>query len=288
MTDIDFIKDAGRAPALKAPAKSCDTHSHVYGPVARYPRTGSSERLATLDAYTGMLDRLGSERCVIVHSSMYGYDNSVSLDAIAAIGQDRARGTAVIPPDTADDELRQLHDGGMRGVRISSSNDDITLATADRVAERIAPLGWILQLQEKSPGWITREGARLSSFPCPVVFDHYGRTPAEEGAEGKEFQALLDLLTKSDNIWVRLSALYSNSLEGPPGYGDLAERTRLLADARPDRLLWAMNWPHPGFRFGDVPDSADCLDPFLDWIPDAETREMVFATNAGRLYGFDS
>ena len=89
MTDSDFITDSGRAPKLKAPSKACDTHSHIYGPVDRYPRTVSSSRIATLEAYKDMLDRLGIERCVIVHSSMYGTDNSVSLDAIAALGRDR-------------------------------------------------------------------------------------------------------------------------------------------------------------------------------------------------------
>src|SRR5918997_5670552 len=116
MRDPDFITDSGRQAKLKVPPKTCDTHSHIYGPFDRFPRQVSSTRLATVEAYTGMLDRLGIERCVIVHSSMYGYDNSVSLDAIAAIGQERARGTAVIPLDISDEALQQLHQGGMRGV----------------------------------------------------------------------------------------------------------------------------------------------------------------------------
>lgn len=224
MSDPDFIKDSGRKPRLKAPPKTCDTHSHIYGPLDRFPRQVSATRLATVEAYTGMLDRLGIERCVIVHSSMYGYDNAVSLAAIAAIGQGRARGTAVIPLAISDEELQRLHTGGMRGVRVSSSNDDITLATAEQVAARIAPLGWILQVQDKAKGWVQQYGPMLKDLPCPVVFDHFGRTPPEESAAGAEFQALLRLLADHDNIWVRLSALYTNSRSGPPAYADLGAR----------------------------------------------------------------
>jgi 2-pyrone-4,6-dicarboxylate lactonase len=288
MTEPDFLTDAGRKPKLKAPPKTCDTHSHIYGPLDKYPRQVSETRIATLEAYKGMLDRLGIERCVIVHSSMYGYDNSVTLDAIAALGQDMARGSAVIPGDISREELQRLHDGGMRGVRVSSSNDDISIDNADKIAARIAPLGWILQLQEKTPNWISRTGPMLKDLPCPVVFDHFGRTSVAESAGGAEFQTLLKLLADNDNIWVRLSALYTNSRSGPPDYADVAERAKALVATRPDRLLFAMNWPHPRFPFPGVVDSADCLDPFEEWIPDEKTREMVLATNAGKLYGFDT
>ena len=74
MSDPDFIQDSGRKPKLKAPPKTYDTHSHIYGSLDRFPRQVANTRLATVEAYTAMLERLGIERCVIVHSSMYGFD----------------------------------------------------------------------------------------------------------------------------------------------------------------------------------------------------------------------
>ena len=62
-----------------------------------------------------MLQRLGIERCVLVHSSMYGTDNSITLDAIKkCFGQKIARGTAVISHETKVDEIRRLDTGGIR------------------------------------------------------------------------------------------------------------------------------------------------------------------------------
>ena len=59
MTDIDFTEDAGRAPFFKAPPKTCDTHSHIYGALEQYPRTVDNKRMATVDAYKATLKRLG-------------------------------------------------------------------------------------------------------------------------------------------------------------------------------------------------------------------------------------
>ncbi|HAT34684.1 MAG TPA: hypothetical protein DCS82_03135 [Rhodospirillaceae bacterium] len=288
MTDPDFIADKGRAPRLKAPPKSCDTHSHIYGPLDRYPRTNDGTRLATLEAYRGMLARLGIERSVIVHSSAYGFDNSVTLDAIAAIGQDRARGTAVIPPGISREELDRLHAGGMRGVRISGSGSELSVFNADKIAAQIADLDWVLQLQEASAGWVQKVAPMVSDLPVKVVFDHLGKTPIEESTSGEGFRTLLKLLEENDHVWVKIAAIYSNSLTGPPDYFDVGDRVQALVAARPDRVIWGINWPHPRFRFDGVAESADVLDPLLDWIPDEADRELVLAKNPARLFGFDS
>ena len=287
MTNPDFITDKGRKPKLIAPPKACDTHSHIYGPLDQFPRTGDSTRLASLEAYRGMLARLGIERSVIVHSSAYGFDNSVTLDAIATIGQDRARGTAVIPKNISFEELQKLHAGGMRGVRVSGSGGELSAFDADKIAAQIVDLGWVLQLQERSANWIQKIAPMAKELPVPTIFDHLGKTPIDENTAGAEFHALIKLLEECDHIWVKIAAIYSNSLSGPPDYADVGDRVRVLAQTRPDRLIWGINWPHPRFRFPGGAESADVLDPLLDWIPDEKVRKMVLADNPGKLYGFD-
>ena len=49
----------------------------------------------------------------------HGFDNTVTTDAIAALG-DSARGIAVVPPDISDEALRVLDAKGIRGLRLST------------------------------------------------------------------------------------------------------------------------------------------------------------------------
>ena len=288
MLVINRPHDDGRKPRLKTPPKACDTHSHIYGPIERYPHVGTREsRFAPIEAYRAMLDRLGIERSIIVQPALYGLNNRCTLDAIAALGQDRARGTAVITLDATKQELRRLHDEGIRGIRISHGGDELSPEVAGDVARLIEPFGWVLQIQDSRKRWIADAAPHLAKLPVPLIFDHLGRTPAEEGANGTEFKALLKLLD-TGRIWVKISGPNYSSLAGHPRYEDVAERVGILVNARPDRLLWALNWPHPGLKYDGVADSADLLDPLLDWVPDAAVRKMILADNPGKLYGFDA
>jgi predicted TIM-barrel fold metal-dependent hydrolase len=288
MFDINLTEDSGKTPRLTAPPKACDTHSHVMGSLEKYPQKKNLKpRFAPVETYRAMLDRIGIERCVIVQSSYYGNDNRCTLDAIAAIGQDRARGTAVIAPGTTEKEIKQLHEAGMRGVRVSEASGDLTPDDAPEIARLIAPYGWALQVQRRVPGWIEGLAPTLKDLPVPLIFDHLGRTPAKEGADSAEFKAMLKLF-EGGNVWIKLSGFYYTAQEAHPGYADLRERIRILCEARPDRLLWGLNWPFPDFPGPGEADSADFLDPLLDFVPDAATRKMIFADNPGKLYGFDS
>jgi D-galactarolactone isomerase len=62
---------------------------------------------------------------------------------------------------------------------------------------------------------------------------------------------------------------------------------KALVAARPDRLLWAANWPHPSSPFGNKPEEADCLDVLLGWVDSEQERKMILSDNAARLYGVD-
>lgn len=79
---------------------------------------------------------------MIVQPSVYGADNSVTLDAIAGYGPD-ARGIAVAEADCSAAELRRLDEGGMRGARINLLfRGEIGLDDLDRLASCIAEVGW--------------------------------------------------------------------------------------------------------------------------------------------------
>ena len=287
-TDAGYtVSGDGRKPKLQAPPKACETHSHVIEPADKYPRVPGRKPSFSgpLTAYETLLKRLGMERCVIVQPSIYGTDNRCTLDAIAYFGQSRARGVAVTGKDVSHEELQRLHDGGMRGLRFFLLVNDFVMEDAPQMARRIAPFGWHLQVQGRG-NWLTDTIPLLRRLPVDIVIDHVGRTPPENGVNDPGFQALLRFL-ETGQCWVKISAPELASSDGPPRFADVGEKVRALVAVRPDRLVWAANWPHPSHTPGSKPEEADSLDCLLDWVPDAAVRNAILADNPGVLYGFE-
>ena len=287
MKDEYMVSGDGRKPRLVAPPKACETHSHVIGPADKYPRVPGRKPAfgGPIEAYETLLKRLGMERCVIVQPSIYGRDNRCTLDAIAHFGQSRSRGVAVTTKDVSRQELQRLHDAGIRGLRFFHLVNEFVITDAPDMAKRIAPLGWHLQVQDRG-NWLPQAIPILEKLPVDVVIDHIGRTPPENGVNDPGFQALLRFM-ESGRCWVKISAPELASLDGPPRFADVGEKVRALVSVRPDRLVWAANWPHPSHTPGNKPEEADSLDALLDWVPDAAIRNAILAYNPGILYGFD-
>jgi D-galactarolactone isomerase len=285
--DEYMVSGDGRKPRLVAPPKACDTHSHIYGPADRYPRfPGRKPNYgAPLEAYESMLKRLGFERCVIVQPSLYSTDNRCTLDAIRHFGLSRARGVVVTKKDISREELQRMHDAGIRGLRFYLLVDDFVMGDAPEMAKRIAPLGWHLQVQDRG-NWLPEAIPFLKKLPVDIVIDHVGRTPPENGVNDPGFKALLRFV-ETGRCWVKISAPYLASADGPPHYADVGEKVRALVSARADRLVWAVNWPHPNHTPGNKPEEADCLDVMLDWVPDAAIRNAILADNPAILYDFE-
>ena len=108
-----------RVAGYLLPAGATDAHSHVIGPVSRYPFAAGRSYTpaeAHLGDYRRMLASLGLTRSVIVQPSFYGTDNSCTLDAVAALGTERAR-AVVMAEDLSGPVLEDLHRRGARGVR---------------------------------------------------------------------------------------------------------------------------------------------------------------------------
>lgn len=75
------------------PAGACDCHTHIFGPVARYPYDalrGYTPPDASIRDMQALHGFLGLQRVVIVHPSPYGRDNRVSIDAARILGSARA------------------------------------------------------------------------------------------------------------------------------------------------------------------------------------------------------
>jgi D-galactarolactone isomerase len=286
MTNTQII-DNGRKPLLIAPPKSVETHSHIFGPADRHPHVAGRKPHveASLEQYETLLARLGFERGVIVQPSLYSTDNTITLESIAAMGLHRARGVAVTTRDVSTKELQRLHDAGIRGNRFYFIVNDFTRNDLAPMAKMIAPFGWHVQVQDDG-AWIRDIIPMLASLPVDSVIDHVGRTPAKNGTNDPDFLAMLRFF-ETGKLWIKISAPYLQSTDGPPSYADVGDKVRELVKVRPDRLVWAANWPHPNFAPDSKPEEADCLDPLLEWVPDEATRNAILADNPGRLYDFD-
>ena len=84
----------------------CDTHLHIFGDRRKYPLESelrSEPPDAPLERFLQVAGAEGVTRMVFDQPSHYGLDNSCILDAIAAVGSDRARAVAAVDADTVTD-----------------------------------------------------------------------------------------------------------------------------------------------------------------------------------------
>lgn len=229
-----------------------------------------------------MLNQLGVERAVIVHSAVYGADNSVTADAIAT-APDRLRGVAVLNEDVSEAELERLTANGFRGFRVNLvSGRGVQLAAARKLADKTRAFGWHVEFLMDVNSMIDLDRT-LGLFPIDVVVDHMGRPNTAAGRSAPGFQALLRLL-RNGKGWSKISAPYRTSRQPAP-YRDMRPFAETLVAAAPDRLVWGSDWPHVMID-GDMPNDGGLLDGFGDWISDEKARYRILVENPARLYGF--
>ena len=274
-------------PRLSVPPDACDTHMHFYGPQDQYPLAPTASftpPLATVEGYRTVQKRLGLRRVVVVQPSGYGFDNRCMLDAIKQLGDD-ARGVVVVGKGVKDDELQQLTDLGVRGIRFFMFPGGVLpWEILDEMAARVRAFDWHVQLQldgRELPDHI----AQIRTLPGRLVIDHVGKFIEPVATTDRVFKMLLDLVD-SGQCWVKLAAPYETSKVGPPRYSDVGALAKALVKAAPQRMLWASNWPHPS-ALDNLPDDAMLLDLLLDWVDDDATRKRILVDNPAKLYGFE-
>ena len=228
-----------------------------------------------------MQNTLGTERVVFVHTALYE-DNRLLLDTL----RDNAdvRGIAIVKPSTTADEWRELEaTPAVRGVRITTRDPKSpALDSIEPLAERIAPLGWHLQLHV-SGQMLVDLAPRLAKLPGTLVIDHFGRLSPDGGIDGEEFQTLARLVS-SGRVYCKLAAPNRVSHQEPP-YDDIAWLGRALVDLAPERMLWGTDWPNTNWG-GTMPDAGMLLDALATWAPDAAVRKMILVDNPAELYRF--
>jgi predicted TIM-barrel fold metal-dependent hydrolase len=284
--DVPGFDPAPKAPARRAPDRACDCHMHVFGPAAKYPWSaarGYTPPEALLRDYARLQERLGLERTVVVQPSVYGTDNACTRDAVLALGAD-GRGIAVLPAEVEEATLRSLDADGFCGSRFNLvSKGGESFDGIERLARKLAPLGWHLQFFIDRDTLFENAG-RLARLPVEVVIDHFGSADPDRNADQPAMRALLRLLD-GGRAWVKISGCYRVDHGSAPWPAAAPFAERLLGEA-PERVVWGTDWPHPMVD-GPMPNDGDLLDALWAWCGgDERLYRRVLVENPARLYGF--
>jgi 2-pyrone-4,6-dicarboxylate lactonase len=283
-----------RKPRFTPPPNTCDTHFHVWGPPDRFPYADSrryTPPAAPIEHFWAMSSVIGVQRGFLLHASAHGFDNAVTLDAVArSEGRLRAVLRATDRYDAAT--LKKLHAQGVRGMRFNFIERLKTSAETglfdherlQKVASQIAPLSWFIDLHIE-PKLIIENADVLRRLPVPIVIDHFGKVNLAEGVDGPGARAILDLLGEP-NIWIKVSGSPTRISAG----GTLEQLTKMaqafIARA-PDRVVWGSDWPHSDvFKPGDMPNDGDLMNMVQGFAPDEAMRRKILAENPARLTDF--
>src|SRR5262249_24511127 len=143
----------GATVSFAVPDGACDCHVHVFGHAPEFPFAaprGYTPPPASADELLALHRALHLSRVVIVQPSVYGSDNSCTIDGMRRWGE-RARGVAVIGSDTSQAALNEMHRAGTRGARVNLETAGETDPGAARrnlaaAVERVKRLGWHVQV----------------------------------------------------------------------------------------------------------------------------------------------
>ena len=274
-------------PTYRPPAGAVDAHCHVFGPGDRFPYA-PERKYTPCDAGKEQLfalrDFLGFERNVIVQATCHGADNRALVDALRSAGG-RARGVATVRDTVTQDQLAELHEAGVRGVRFNFVRrlvDPKPDAYYHSIIERIAPLGWHVVIYFEAAD-LEERWDFFTSLPTTVVVDHMGRPDVTQPVDGPAFGRFLRLMAEHENVVSKVSCPERLSVSGPPTYDDVVPFARTLVERFPERVLWGTDWPHPNMN-SHMPDDGALVDIIPRIAPTDALQRMLLIDNPTRLY----
>ncbi len=273
-------------PKYKPPAGAVDAHCHVFGPEGKFPYA-PERKYTPCDAPKEKLfqlrDFLGFDKNVIVQASCHSKDNRAMVDAIES-SNGKAKGVAFVGEEVADDELKWMDRAGVKGVRFNFIKRLVDFTPRDvleRIAARVAPLGWHVVVYFEMADLAELEPF-FTSLPTGVVVDHMGRPEVKKGLDHPDFQRFLRMMDKHKNFWSKVSCPERLTVAGPP-YDDVVPFARKIVESFPDRVLWGTDWPHPNMT-KEAPDDGVLVDVIPKIATTPALRQKLLVDNPMRLY----
>ncbi|WP_253913277.1 amidohydrolase family protein [Pseudoruegeria sp. HB172150] len=275
-----------KKPDFVLPKGAVDAHCHIFGPSDVFPYAPERKYTpcdASKEQLFALRDFLGFDKNVIVQATCHGKDNRALVDGCRAAG-DKARGIASVGTDVTMDELKEMDEAGVRGVRFNFVKrlvDSTPKETFLTIADKIATLDWHIvvyfeaqDLEELIPF--------LKQLPTVIVVDHMGRPDVENGVDHPDFQRFLGLMDDLDTMWVKATCPERLTKAGPP-YDDVVPYGQALVDRFPDRVIWGTDWPHPNMK-SHMPDDGALVDFIPRIARTEELQQKLLVDNPMRLY----
>jgi len=276
-----------KPPRFKLPRGAVDTHTHIFGPSAKYPFAENRSYTAPdapLAMFRDLHAKVGCDRAVIVNASIHGTDNRVVTDAIAE-SDGRYKGIAVVPDAITVKDMEALKSAGICGCRFTflkrlGGIKDMGVFT--RIARQAADIGWHLDVYLES-GTVAEFAPILSALPTSYVIDHMGTIQAARGLDDADFKALLALQARDEKCWIKITGFERASATGKP-FHDAVPFAKALVAGAPDRVLWGTDWPHPNVKV--MPNDGETVDLVPLYAADEAVQRKLLVENPVRLFGF--
>lgn len=272
-------------PALsfEMPLNACDSHLHIIDPT--FPNDGkAATQMGRVESYQALANQLHLSRAVFVQAKPFSRDNTCLLDAIQKYGPDNARGIAVADNMVSDQELAQLHVGGIRGLRFSVWNPNnavVSFSDCLSLSRRIQDMGWNIQLHMSS-AQLLQYSYTIRQLKCKIVIDHMGRLDPALGLRDPAWKFLQGLIDQG-NTWIKLSGPYLNSKAGFP-WPDATQVAQAIAAFAPERVVWGSDYPHVTEK--EKPSDFELVQLIAQWLPTKRARQLALVENPAQLYGF--
>lgn len=273
-----------KKPRTALPDGSWDAHVHLLGgPEDKLSPTRVENPAPGYDfdgwmaLYRGHLAALGCSKGLIVHSILYGTDNTVTLRAIKEMGSG-FKGVGLLPDGATREQIADFAQQDICAVRLNYVHGGVlTWDGAKAMAPVLADHGMHMQILLHADHHIEEIAADVRALPTPLVIDHCG-WPTELDPDAPAIDMLCVLLIEG-HIWVKLSAPYRFAETAKAAHPLM----RKLIDANPDRCLWGSDWPHIMLNGVAMPRAADLVDSLCD-ITSPEERTKIFRDNPDRLF----
>ena len=286
-----------------------DSHLHVWSSTFPYapgkePPPELGDAVASAEALDASLKAVGADGALVVQPINYEFDHSYVASVLST--HKNFRGMALANPADPG-ALAALVDGAppgtWTGVRFNPYlwpeaartgawlADGAGLALLEICHARGLAIG-VMAFQGLTPLLPSIEALLAHPKAVPVVIDHWGfprESPGAPAAPGLAFdeaawEALLKLGRDHATVYVKLSALFRVSREGPP-YADLKPRFAALVDAYgADRLMWGSDFPFAQLSGGQGA-SLDAVAGFCADLP-AGQRAAILGGTARALFKF--
>jgi len=195
------------------PVGAIDAHMHVIGPFDKFPLSPKAQYQPFPASWQEQNEiickKLGFWGYVVVQATCHGTDNRVVVDALERMGG-RAAGVVSVDEDISHEQLKRMHEVGIRGVRFAFlphiASETTPPEVIQRVAAKIQHLGWHIDLYFLPQNFDVMEPL-IRSLPTPIIIDHMGRPDVNIPIEqNRYFQKLLELGAHRNDIFWKVTS----------------------------------------------------------------------------------